>query len=113
MSNGEIIVYNTEDGNTSIKLKTKDGSVWLTRMEIADLFQTTPQNITLHIQDVYKENEAEPASTSKDYLLVQLEGQRSIQREVKLYNLSVILAIGYRVRSPRGIQFRKGALRRV
>lgn len=107
--NGEIILYNTEDGTTSIKLKAQDGTVWLTRMEIADLFQTTPQNITLHIQEVYKEGEAESGATSKDYLLVQSEGQRTIQREVKLYNLSIILAIGYRVRSPRGVQFRKWA----
>ena len=109
MSNGEIILYNTEDGNTSIKLRAQEGTVWLTRTEIADLFQTTPQNITLHIQQIYKEREVESGATSKDCLLVQVEGERTIQREVKLYNLSVILAIGYRVRSPRGIQFRRWA----
>ncbi len=78
-------------------------------MEIAELFQTTPQNITLHIQGVYEENEADIDSTSKDCLLVQKEGNRNFQREIKLYNLSMILAIGYRVRSPRGTQFRKWA----
>ena len=109
MSNGEIILYTTEDGKTSIKLRAEEGTVWLTRMEIAELFQTTPQNITLHIQGIYEENEADAESTSKDYLLVQKEGNRNIQREVKLYNLSMILAIGYRVRSPRGTQFRKWA----
>ena len=109
MSNGEIILYTTEDGTASVKLRAQEGTVWLTRTEIADLFQTTPQNITLHIQEIYKENEAEAGATSKDCLLVQTEGQRKIQREVKLYNLSIILAIGYRVRSLRGIQFRKWA----
>lgn len=109
MSTGEIILYNTEDGKTSIKLRAEDGTVWLTRMEIAELFQTTPQNITLHTQRVYEENEADPDSTSKDYLLVQKEGKRNIQREVKLYNLSMILSIGYRVRSVRGTQFRRWA----
>nr|AIA13593.1 Virulence protein RhuM family [uncultured bacterium] len=92
-----------------MKLRAEEGTVWLTRSEIAELFQTTPQNITLHIQGIYEENEADPASTSKDYLLVQMEGNRNIQREVKLYNLSIILASGYRVRSARGIQFRKWA----
>lgn len=109
MQNGEIIIYITEDGKASIKLKAEGGTVWLTRMEMADLFQTTPQNITLHIQGVYEENEVDIGSTSKDYLLVQTEGSRKIQREVKLYNLSMILAIGYRVRSQRGTQFRRWA----
>lgn len=109
MYNGEIILYTTEDGKSSIKLRAEEGTVWLTRTEIAELFQTTPQNITLHIQGIYEENEADVSSTSKDYLLVQKEGDRNIQREVKLYNLNVILAIGYRVRSLRGTQFRKWA----
>ncbi len=109
MFNGEIILYTTEDGKTSIKLRAEEGTVWLTRVEIAELFQTTPQNITLHIQGIYEENEADIDSTSKDCLLVQKEGNRNIQREVKLYNLSMILAIGYRVRSVRGTQFRRWA----
>lgn len=109
MSNGEIILYTTEDGKASIKLRAEDGTVWLTRTEIAALFQTTPQNITLHIQGIYEENEVDLDSTSKDCLLVQIEGKRTIEREVKLYNLSMILAIGYRVRSHRGTQFRKWA----
>jgi hypothetical protein len=107
MSTGEFILYTTEDGASSIQLKAENGTVWLTRTEIADLFQTTPQNITLHIQGIYEEKELDSESTSKDHLLVQTEGKRSIQREVKLYNLSIILSIGYRVRSLRGSQFRK------
>lgn len=109
MSNGEIILYTTEDGKTFIQLKAEAGTVWLTRTEIAELFQTTPQNITLHMQSIYEDNEADSSSTSKDYLLVQKEGNRNIQREIKIYNLTMILAIGYRVRSPRGSQFRKWA----
>ena len=107
MSHGEIILYTTEDGQTSIQLKAQEETVWLTRTEIAELFQITPQNVTIHVKDIYASKEAEVGSTSKDYLLVQNEGVRSIQRTVKLYNLSVILAIGYRVRSPRGTQFRR------
>jgi hypothetical protein len=109
MKNGEIILYTAEDGSAVIQLRAEEGTVWLTRTEIADLFQTTPQNITLHIQGVYEEMEADLESTSKDYLLVQTEGGRRVQREVKLYNLNMILAIGYRVRSSRGTQFRKWA----
>lgn len=109
MRNGEIILYTAEDGSAVIQLRAEEGTVWLTRTEIANLFQTTPQNITLHIQVIYEEGEADSQSTSKDYLLVQTEGGRSVQREVKLYNLNMILAIGYRVRSSRGTQFRKWA----
>lgn len=105
MSSGEFILYVTEDGNTSIQLKAQEETVWLTRMEIAELFQITPQNVTLHIKEIYVTREVEMGSTSKDYLLVQNEGGRSIRRTVKLYNLSVILSIGYRVRSLRGTQY--------
>ena len=109
MARGEMILYKTADGNAVIQLRAEEGSVWLTRTEIADLFQTTPQNITLHIQGVCEEGEVDLKSTSKDYLLVQTEGERNVQREVKLYNLKMILAIGYRVRSSRGTEFRKWA----
>ncbi|MFV0340224.1 MAG: hypothetical protein ACK5MA_06295 [Parachlamydiaceae bacterium] len=71
MGNGEIILYTAEDGSAAIQLRAEEGSVWLTRTEIAELFQTTPQNITLHIQGVYEDGEVELESTSKDYLLVQ------------------------------------------
>ncbi len=109
MSNGELILYTTEDGKTSIQLKAQEETVWLTRTEIAELFQITPQNVTLHVKEIYATKEVEIESTSKDYLLVQNEGGRHIRRTVKLYNLSVILSIGYRVRSLRGTQFRKWA----
>lgn len=109
MENGEIILYTGEDGSVAVSLRAEGGTVWLTRTEIADLFQTTPQNITLHIQGIYEENEVDLEATSKDCLLVQTEGKRSVQREVKLYNLNMILAVGYRVRSSRGTQFRKWA----
>ncbi len=109
MANGEIILYTTEDGTTSIQLRTQDGTVWLTQAEIAELFQTSPQNITTHLRAIYADNELDEAVTCKESLQVQSEGKRTIQRNFKFYNLSAILAIGYRVRSPRGIQFRKWA----
>lgn len=109
MTNGEIILYTTEDGQTSIQLKTQDNTVWLSQSEMAELFQTTPQNITLHIKAIYREKELQLEATCKELLQVQFEGSRSIRRKLKLYNLNMILSIGYRVRSLRGTQFRKWA----
>lgn len=109
MSNGELILYTTEDGRTSIQLRADKGTVWLTQAEIAELFQTTPQNITLHIKAICTEGELSLESTCKELLQVRSEGDRQVQRQVKFYNLNMILAIGYRVRSHRGTQFRKWA----
>lgn len=109
MSNGEIILYVTEDGKTSIQLRSKDGSVWLTQAEMADLFQTSPQNITLHLKSIYQDNELDLEATCKEYLQVRTEGKRKIERRLKHYNLDVILAVGYRVQSPRGTAFRQWA----
>jgi hypothetical protein len=107
--NGEIILYTTEDGTASVQLRTQDGTVWLTQAEIAELFQTTPQNVTTHLRAIYVEKELDVAATCKESLQVQFEGKRTIQRNLKFYSLNAILAIGYRVRSPRGTQFRKWA----
>lgn len=109
MDNGEIILYTAEDGSAIIKLRAEEGTVWLTQAEIADLFQTTPQNITLHIKSIYEEKEEQVESTCKELLQVRSEGDREIQRKLKFYNLSMILSIGYRVRSQRGTEFRKWA----
>lgn len=109
MSNGEIILYVTEDGKTSIQLRSKDGSVWLTQAEIAELFQTSKQNISLHIQNILSENELNQGATVKEYLTVQIEGKREVKRSTNVYNLDMILAIGYRVGSARGTQFRQWA----
>jgi hypothetical protein len=109
MSNGEIVLYTVEDGSTTVRLRAEEGTVWLTQAEIAALFQTTPQNITLHIKAIYREKELQIESTCKELLQVRSEGDREIRRELKYYNLSTILAIGYRVRSHRGKQFRQWA----
>lgn len=105
MSNGEIILYTTEDGKTAIHLKAEGETVWLTQMELADLFQTTKQNISLHIKNILSTNELSEAVV-KDNLTTAADGKRY---KTKLYNLSMILAIGYRVESQRGVQFRKWA----
>ena len=108
MSN-KIIIYNTEDGKSKINLKLEDGTVWLNQLQIAELFQTTKQNISKHIKAIFEDGELSEVSTVNYQLTVQKEGKREIERNIAFYNLDMILSVGYRVRSPRGVQFRKYA----
>ena len=105
----DIIIYNTEDGKTKINLQYDDGTVWLSQLEIAELFQTTKQNVSKHVKAIFLEGELEESATVNYKLTVQKEGNRKISRQLAYYNLDMILAIGYRVRSIRGIQFRNYA----
>ena len=105
----DIIIYNTEDGKAKINLQYADGTVWLSQLEIAELFQTTKQNVSKHVKAIYLEGELEERATVNYKLTVQKEGNRKISRQLAYYNLDMILAIGYRVRSIRGIQFRNYA----
>lgn len=109
MEKGEIILYTTEDGQDRIQLRAIEGSVWLSQTEIAELFQTTKQNVSLHIHNILEEGELSAEATVKDYLTVQTEGERQVQRSITLYRLEMIIAVGYRVRSIRGTQFRRWA----
>jgi hypothetical protein len=106
---GEIIQYQTEDGVTVIRLQATDGSVWLSQADMAELFQTTKQSISLHIRNILDEGELDEAATVKENLTVQSEGNRQVSRQILLYNLQMILAVGFRVRSLRGMQFRRWA----
>lgn len=109
MSGGELILYTAEDGSAAIQLRAEGGTVWLTQLEMATLFDTSKQNISLHIKNVLAEGELAEAATVKESLTVQTEGKRQVRRTNLLYNLDMILAVGYRVRSPRGTQFRQWA----
>ncbi len=109
MTENSLIIYRTNDGLTEIQLRAVDGTVWLTQAEIAELFQTTPQNITLHIKTIYESGELLPEATCKEYLQVRVEGQRQVERQLKHYSLDMILAVGYRINSQRGTQFRQWA----
>jgi len=109
----EILLYQTEDGQTRIDVRLKNESAWLTQAAMAELFQTSPQNITLHIRNIYNDGELVEGATCKDYLQVQKEGARGVKRRLKFYNLEMIIAIGYRVRSHRGTQFRQWATQRL
>ena len=102
----DLILYTTEDGRSQIKLRADQQTVWLTQFDMAELFDAAKQNISLHLKNIFADGELNPAATVKESLTVQTEGSREVQRPVTLYNLDVILAVGYRVRSPRGVQFR-------
>ena len=109
MSWGELILYRSDNGRAEIQLRAEGETVWLTQAEMAELFDTTPQAITQHIRAIYEEGELSPEATCKESLQVRQEGQRQVRRRLKAYSLPMILAVGYRVRSPRGTQFRQWA----
>jgi hypothetical protein len=105
-NNGELILYTTEDGQSSVQLRAADGTVWLTQLEIAELFQTTKQNVSLHIRNILDEGELDPISVVKESLTTAADDK---SYRTKLFNLDMILAVGYRVKSARGTQFRQWA----
>jgi len=104
-NHGEIILYHSED-SIQLEVRIEEDTVWLTQAQMAELFQTTKQNVSLHINNIFKENELTKDSTVKEYLTVRQEGLRVIKRKVEYFNLDVIISVGYRVKSLRGTQFR-------
>ena len=108
-SEGKFLFYDTEDGKTRVQVLLDGKTCWMPQGHIAGLFETTPQNITQHIKNIYSEGELEESATCKDYLQVQKEGNREVKRNLLIYNLEMIIAVGYRVRSSRGTQFRRWA----
>ncbi len=109
----EIILYQTEDGQTKLEVRLEDETIWLTQAAMADLFQTTTANINIHIKSIYTEGELRPEATIKENLIVRKEGSRDVKRSVMFYCLPIILAVGYRVHSHRGTQFRRWATERL
>ena len=106
-NNSQFLVYISEKGNTKINVFFQEETVWLTQNQISDLFQTTKQNVSLHINNIYKENELDEISTVKDFLTVQNEGKRKVKRTVKHYNLDMIISVGYRIKSKIATRFRQ------
>ncbi|MBP9943084.1 MAG: virulence RhuM family protein [Desulfomicrobium sp.] len=106
----EILLYQTEDGQTRIDVRLEDGTVWLSQKHMAELYQVTPQNISHHLSNIFKEGELGEAAVHKYYLLTATDGKNY---KTKLYNLEVFIAVGYRVRSHRGTQFRRWATERL
>jgi death-on-curing family protein len=111
MSN-HIEIYKTDDG-FQIYIVVEDDTVWATQRQMSQIFETTPQNITIHLKNVYRDGEIDEISTCKEYLQVQTEGGREVKRKQLVYNLDAILSVGYRVNSRRGTQFRQWATQRL
>ncbi len=105
----KIVVYQPEGGEFHIEVRVENETVWLTQAQMAELFRTTKQNISLHISNIYKEGELQHNSTVKEYLTVRKEGKRTISRKVSYYNLDVIISVGYRIKSIQGTRFRQWA----
>ena len=105
----DLILYTTDDGRSQIKLRNKDATVWLSQREMAQLFDVSTDNVGLHLKNIFEDGELSKEATTEESSVVQVEGSREVQRPVTLYNLDAILAVGYRVRSPRGVQFRRWA----
>ncbi len=107
----EFILYQADDGQTKIQVRLVDGTVWLPQRSIAELFQKSTPTVNEHIANIYEEGELAPEATVRKFRIVQPEGTRRVERLVDFYNLDMILAVGYRVRSHRGTQFRQWATR--
>ena len=109
----QIEFYQTADGETGIDVRLEDQTVWLTQLQMSELFDTTLQNVQLHLSNIYQDEELSEGATIKDYLIVRSEGKRQVKRELKHYNLDAVISVGYRVNSKRGVQFRIWATKRL
>ena len=109
----QIILYQAEDGTTKIEVRLENENVWLTQKMMAELFQTTPQNITIHLKNIFDEGELKEDATCKDFLQVQNEGSREVERKQKFYNLDAIISVGYRIKSHIATKFRIWATERL
>jgi len=108
---GEVVVYEAPDGSVRLEVRVDRDSVWLSQRHIAELLDTSTDNVGLHLKNIYTEGELEEPATTEDSSVVQVEGRRKVRRKVRLYNLDAILSVGYRVSSKRGTQFRIWATR--
>jgi hypothetical protein len=108
-----LLLYQTEDGRTRLECRFAEDTLWLTQVQMAELFQTSVQNIDLHLRNIYAEGELAPEATIKSYLIVRTEGKRQVSRAIQHYSLPAILGVGFRVRSARGTEFRQWATARL
>jgi len=109
----KLILYKDENGRVSVNVRFADEDVWLTQAQLAEIYNTTQQNISLHQKGIYADGELDEEATHKKYLLVRQEGKRQVQREIDHYNLDMIIALGYRVQSPIAVRFRRWATQRL
>lgn len=113
MNNSQIIIYQTENGQTKLDVHLENETVWLTQKLLAELFQTSPQNITIHLKNIFEEGELSEEATCKDFLQVRKEGSRVVERTQKFYNLDAIISVGYRIKSHVATNFRIWATQRL
>jgi death-on-curing family protein len=106
-----IVIYQSADGSITTEVKLQDETVWLTQRQMGELFASTPENVLMHLKNIYQEGELVESATTKDFLVVQQEGKRQVKRNLKHYNLDAIISVGYRVNSVQGTQFRIWASR--
>ena len=110
---GQVLIYQTEKGQTKLEVRLEEETVWLTQKDMAELYQTILPNINIHIQNIYNEGELEPKATIKESLIVQKEGTRTVKRPQNFYNLDMIISVGYRIKSHVATRFRKWATERL
>jgi hypothetical protein len=108
-----IQIYRTEDGETQVEVRFETDTVWLTQRQMSEVFDTTPENVLMHLKNIYTSGELSQDSTAKDFLAVQTEGNRQVKRRLRHYNLDAVISVGYRVNSRRGVQFRIWATQRL
>ncbi|MBQ7591167.1 MAG: virulence RhuM family protein [Clostridia bacterium] len=108
-NDNQLVLFNSSDGMISLPVAVKNDSVWLTLDQISELFDRDKSTVSRHIHNVYRENELDTSSTVAKIATVQLEGTREIERTLEYYNLDVIISVGYRVKSQRGVEFRRWA----
>jgi hypothetical protein len=106
---GEVAVYEATDGSVRVDVRLENDTVWLTQRQMAELFESSTDNIGLHLKKIFADNELREAATTEDFSVVQSEGSRSVRRRVKHYNLDAIISVGYRINSHRGVRFRQWA----
>ena len=105
----EIVIYEDAEGQERVQVLLEGETVWLTQRQMSELFETTPENILMHLKNIFAETELVEPATTKDFLVVQTEGKRQVSRTIKHYNLDAIISVGYRVNSKRGVRFRQWA----
>ena len=107
----KVIIYQEEGQAVEVRLDTTLDTVWLTQRQIGDVFDTTPENVLMHLKNIYEDDELDQGGTTKDFLAVRPEGSRMVKRNLKHYSLDAIISVGYRINSKRAVQFRKWATR--
>lgn len=113
MEENKIQIFQVADGSTQIEVRFEQESVWLTQRQMGEVFDTTPENILMHLKNVFRDAELDESATTKDFLAVRTEGTRQVERKLKHYNLDAIISVGYRVSSKRAVQFRQWATQRL